>query len=441
MIEFLQLRTKKFYIQKKIHSTCPNPKNITPFSKAASLENETAFFIIKTINKTNSEGGNSMNKIGRRILACVLSIGMVVSLGACGSTSSTSSTSAAGTSNSNAPTSVEESVDESAQSLEDAVSESVAEASSTQENPGSGLSKEDQLPKGTDLSKISIAFVISDLSNPFFAKLVDKMKAYANKKGFQFTAKECIEDSDKINAIENFTSSGTNVIIVHVSNADALKDAALSAEKKGVKIISYDTDIKGTSAFVGIDNHKYGYAIGKNAAEWIKDNFDSSKEVKVGVCTYPDFPFLVVREKGIEDALKDIAPNAKIVVKAKAGETPAGVNVGDAWVQSNPDLNVVVGINDSGVLGVYQAFKAAGLTDKGKIGFFGGDATDEALSAIKEGGAFKATVSTNMLLHYQYFLDAACTLAVKGKLTNREILFPLTKVDASNVDEYIENNK
>ena len=135
------------------------------------------------------------------------------------------------------------------------ISESVTTGSSTDANTGTGLAKEDQLPEGTDLSDISIAFVVSDLSNPFFAKLVDKMKAYADEKGFQFTAQECIEDSDKIDAIENFTSSGTDVIIVHVSNADALKNAALNAEKQGVRVISYDTDIEGTSAFVGIDNH------------------------------------------------------------------------------------------------------------------------------------------------------------------------------------------
>jgi ribose transport system substrate-binding protein len=392
-----------------------------------------------------------MNRIGRNIVISILSLGMALGLGACGgSTSVASSASENGTAESStvsatttASTSGEEAQlsDTSSSKLDNVISESVTTGSSTDANTGTGLAKEDQLPEGTDLSDISIAFVVSDLSNPFFAKLVDKMKAYADEKGFQFTAQECIEDSDKIDAIENFTSSGTDVIIVHVSNADALKNAALNAEKQGVRVISYDTDIEGTSAFVGIDNHEYGYAIGKNAAEWINETFDPSEEVKVGVCTYPDFPFLVVREQGIEDALNDISPNAKVVVSAKAGETPGGVDVGDAWVQSNPDLNVVVGINDSGVLGVYQAFKAAGLTNNDKIGFFGGDAVDEALSAIKEGGAFKATVSTNMLLHYEYFLDAACTLAINGKLENREILFPLTKVDISNVDEYIENNQ
>ncbi|MFR9062660.1 MAG: hypothetical protein ACLVJO_02205 [[Clostridium] scindens] len=40
----------------------------------------------------------------------------------------------------------------------------------------------------------------------------------------------------------------------------------MNAEDAGVKFISYDSDIEGTSGFIGIDNYEYGYAIGKNAA-------------------------------------------------------------------------------------------------------------------------------------------------------------------------------
>ena len=252
------------------------------------------------------------------------------------------------------------------------------------------------------------------MSDAFFAHLIKNVEKYAKEEGVTFTAKECPEISDKITGIENFVQSGCDVIICHVTDADALKDAATSAEDAGVRFISYDSDIDGTSGFIGIDNHEYGYAIGKNAAEWINDNFEESETVKVGVCNYPDYPFLVTRE---------------------AGYTPEGVDVGDAWVQSNKDLNVVVGINDAGVLGVYESFKSAGIKND-KLGMFGGDAVDDALAAIEEGGAFKATVSTNMLKNANYFIDMAVELAKNGKLEEREKLFPLEGITADNVEEY-----
>ena len=42
---------------------------------------------------------------------------------------------------------------------------------------------------------------------------------------------------------------------------------------------------------------------------------------------------MVTREEGILAALDELAPNAEVVVSAKAGYTPEGVDVGDSWVQ------------------------------------------------------------------------------------------------------------
>ena len=289
-----------------------------------------------------------------------------------------------------------------------------------------------------DVKDIKIGFAVSDMSDAFFAHLVQNIQDYADEVGVTLTVKEAPEIIDKITAIENFVESGCDTVICHVTDADALKDAAMSAEEAGVHFVSYDSDIEGTDGFIGIDNFEYGYAIAKNAAEWINENLADLEEVKVGVCNYPDYPFLVVREEGILAALEEISPNAKVVVSAKAGYTPEGVDVGDAWVQSNPDLNVVVGINDAGVLGVYEAFKSAGI-ERDDLAMFGGDAVDDGLTALKDGGAFKATVSTNMLKHANMFVDMSIELAQKGELENREVFFPLLPITAENVDEYMES--
>lgn len=305
---------------------------------------------------------------------------------------------------------------------------------------GGGESSDETSDSGSKSSEVKIGFVVSDMSDAFFAHLVQNMQADAEKKGVTLTVKECPEISDKITGIENFVEAGCTVIICHVTDPDALKDAAMNAENAGVKFISYDSDIEGSSGFIGIDNYEYGYAIGKNAAEWINENFGESEKAKVGVCNYPDYPFLVTREEGILAALKELSPGAEVVVTAKAGYTPEGVDVGDAWVQSNPDLNVVVGINDAGVLGVYESFKSAGIKGD-KLGMFGGDAVDDALAALKENGVFKATVTTNMLLHADYFIDMAVELTENGKLSEREVLFPLDPITPDNVDEYIASQE
>lgn len=300
----------------------------------------------------------------------------------------------------------------------------------------SGGSEEETDSSESGEKDVKVGFVISDMSDAFFAHLVQELEEYSEEIGVTFTATECPEIGDKITGIENFVQSNCDTIICHVTDADALKDAALSAEEAGVKFISYDSDIEGTSGFIGVDNYKYGYEIGKNACEWINENFDESETVQVGVCNYPDYPFLVTREEGILAALDELAPNAEVVVSAKAGYTPEGVDVGDAWVQSNPDLNVVVGINDAGVLGVYETFNAAGIIGD-DLGMFGGDAVEDALAALQAGGTFRGTVSTEMLPNAHSFIDMAVELAEKGEVEERELYFPMKAVTKDNVEEII----
>lgn len=307
---------------------------------------------------------------------------------------------------------------------------------------GSGESSSENTDSGSgeEGSDVQVGVVISDMSDAFFAHLVEELQAYSDEIGVTLTVTECPEISDKVTGIENFVQAGCDAIICHVTDADALQDAALSAEDAGVHFISYDSDIEGTSGFIGVDNHEYGYEIGTNAANWINENFDESEEVKVGVCNYPDYPFLVTREEGILDALEELAPNAEVVVSAKAGYTPEGVDVGDTWVQSNPDLNVVVGINDAGVLGVYESFNAAGI-QRDDLGMFGGDAVDDALTALQEGGTIKGTVSTEMLPNAHSFIDMAVELAENGTVEERELYFPMKSVTVDNIDEFVASQE
>ena len=57
-------------------------------------------------------------------------------------------------------------------------------------------------------------------------------------------------------------------------------------------------------------------------------------------------------------------------------------------------------------------------------GMFGGDAVDDALAALKEGGTFRGTVSTEMLPNAHQFIDMAVELAGKRKGRGKRIILP-----------------
>jgi ribose transport system substrate-binding protein len=282
---------------------------------------------------------------------------------------------------------------------------------------------------------IKVGLILTGV-NGVFAEFIDALKADAPEYNVDFQFEEGIDDAAKVAAIENYVAAKMDVIICQVGNPEAIKSAMEAAQAAGVKFISYDMDTEGSDAYFGLNNSDFGYAIGKNAAEWVNETFGEDEEVKVGLTDYPPLQFLVERANGIKKALKEISPNAKVVVDAQGGIKDEGVKAGEAWVQSQPDLAVIVGINDDGVLGVYEAFNAAGKTKGDKIGFFGGDATQEACELIKKGTAYRASVSTNLIGIAPEFIKAAAALG-NGETVEHDNMFPLEKVDASNVDDFI----
>ena len=66
-----------------------------------------------------------------------------------------------------------------------------------------------------------------------------------------------------------------------------------------------------------------------------------------------------------------------------------------ATLTAHPDLSVVIGLNDDGILGAVQAFEQAGK-DPTKVFLSGNDGTREALEAIQAGGYLTGTAALSI---------------------------------------------
>ena len=66
------------------------------------------------------------------------------------------------------------------------------------------------------------------------------------------------------------------------------------------------------------------------AADWINSNpeLKDQEEIQVGIFDYPEIPVIIDRADGIEDALKEKAPNAKVVARQSAAIADEGVTLG-----------------------------------------------------------------------------------------------------------------
>lgn len=130
-----------------------------------------------------------------------------------------------------------------------------------------------------------------------------------------------------------------------------------------------------------------------------------------------------------------MAPNAKIIAEPDAHTRELGLNAIETLLQSNPDLNVVLGINDDSVLGAYQAMMSAGKDGKDVI-LVGFDAIEEALLKIKEGGIYRGTIDIAPFESGKVIVETAKKVVEDGPIKDL-IEFPVTKVTSENVDEFL----
>ncbi len=288
--------------------------------------------------------------------------------------------------------------------------------------------------ESVDYSDITIAYACSSLTNEIFAMQVEAMQNYCDEIGVNFLYKPSEDNEGKIAAIENYKSMGVDAIIVHVSDIATFEGVMKEVQAAGIKFFSYDTKIEGCDAYYGWDNYDLGWAIGENAAAWVNATFDPSETVNAASANYPELEFLKTREQGYIDALAELAPNVVWVTEGLGGLASYGVTSGENFLQMGVEINLVVGINDGGCLGVYEAFKAANYGND-RVGIFGCDATNDALNAIADGGIYRGTVTTELINVAPEFIDICIDMVTGGE--GGDHWGPTTPINAENVSEFM----
>lgn len=245
--------------------------------------------------------------------------------------------------------------------------------------------------KGDGKDGLKIGVTVQSLSNQVWAGACSTMQELAKKSGNELTYMSCDDNSSKqIEQIENYISSGCDVIMVNPSDPNAIETVCASAQDAGIKVMCWDNEMEHTDLNWIIDNEALGYMIGEQASLFIKEKF-SDGVCDVAVLNYPQTKILLERENGILKALKELAPSAKVVAQQPAIDANEGLSAMETILQANPDTKVVCCIGGGGAVGANEAYKANGeITED--IGIFAADATNEELSAMVGGEANRMSV-------------------------------------------------
>lgn len=240
-----------------------------------------------------------------------------------------------------------------------------------------------------------VGIVATTMATEYHANLNDSAKQ--TLEGLGFTVQICDSQTDTAKALdcfEGFVQSGAAAIIT-TSSAATVGDAATQAIADGIIVVQVTGLDLGDTGAVGIsvDNEAIGAAEGTAAGEYAAATWPD-QEVQVIILDYPDIPDLVARADVIQTAIQAANANVKVVGRFLGGLRENGVTSTETALQQFPDLKGIVGINDGGDLGGYDAMTSANIaSDAGFV--FGIDCDPEAKTLIDEGTLYKGCVDTN----------------------------------------------
>lgn len=223
----------------------------------------------------------------------------------------------------------------------------------------------------------SIGLSVSTQNNPFFVTLVEGAQKAADEAGVQLVVVDAGDDAAKqVSDIEDLIAKNVSVLIVNPVDSDTVSSVVQDAVNKGVKVISADRVVNGVEIDCQIASDNVLGA--ELATQYIVDMVGEGAKV-AELQGISGASAAIDRGKGFHNIA-----DAKLEVVASQPadfDRTKGMTVMENILQANGDIKAVFAANDEMALGAMEAISAS-RKDILVVGF---DATDDAISSIKDG--------------------------------------------------------
>ena len=196
----------------------------------------------------------------------------------------------------------------------------------------------------------------------YFQFIEAGMKEIADQCGIEVvTADPRVDAAKQVSDIESMVSGGVDAVSIYSIDPTAVLTAVDAAKAAGVKVIAAVSVFDGADVSVGISDHDFGYAQGVLAGPILKERKPDTETYKVAILNADSLgPNLLDRKQGLLDGLKTNVTNFEVVADVEAWAEDTALSAVETILQANPDLDVILTVNDPGSLGAARAVEAAG---------------------------------------------------------------------------------
>lgn len=253
-------------------------------------------------------------------------------------------------------------------------------------------------------------------------ELGDKIKLYAyDGKG---------DPLNQIAAIEQLIVQGVDIVLINPVEAVACTTGIEMLNAENIPVIEVNNRTEGGEfIYLGSDDY-YG---GVMQGEWTAENMPEG--AKVGMLMAPmGMTAQVARRQGFLDVITEKRPDIQFVAEQSGnGMRDLGMSITEDWLQSFPDLDLIISHADAMALGAIQAIKDADKLEQ--ITVFGFDGTVDGVQSIADGDMEITLFQNGEAQGYSAVLKAIDIVnGVEG--ATEDVIIPFEYITIENCKDY-----
>jgi ribose transport system substrate-binding protein len=289
--------------------------------------------------------------------------------------------------------------------------------------------------------KIKVGISMKVLNAPYFAAAMESAKARATELGEDVIVADAQGKMGKqISDVEDLVTRGIKVLIIDPADPQGLVNAVNAATAAGVKVVVIDSTLDPKANYLTLvqsSNRENGSLVG----QWVVDTM-GDKPLKIALISgEKGNPVGKERRDGVLEGIMEaqLAKTGKVNVQVVGQgwgnwSDEGGLKAMEDLLVANKDINMVLGENDSMVLGARRAIESANR--QGITLVAAADGQKEALALIKQ-GKYGATALNDPALVARTAVDIGVKAAQGQAVNVPKISYtPSAVINKGNVDTY-----
>jgi ribose transport system substrate-binding protein len=304
----------------------------------------------------------------------------------------------------------------------------------TDQPPGSQSNQSNGTQEGGSTELTSVGVTVGDLGNPFFVQVGEGAEAGAKQIGGDDVETTVVSSgydlNQQLNQIENFVSSGVDLILLNAADSEGIAPAVIQAKQAGATVVAVDVAAEGgVDATVTSNNVQAG----ELACQYIADRLEGQGNIVI--INGPPVSAVIDRVNGCTDVLAKY-PDINILSQDQnaEGSREGGLRVMSDLLTSFSDIDAVFAINDPTGIGAELAAKQA---QRDEFFIVGVDGAPEAVDALKnEDSLFVATAAQDPFQMAVTAVEVGNDILQGNPPPESTVLVPVELITRDNIDQY-----